>query len=67
MVSICRDCAFEQLNCKGNKSLEKIKCEFWEESQLSQIEELSEQIEILKNENSFLKQMIRFYREELGL
>lgn len=55
MTSLCRMCAYEQADCKGNKDLEKTKCEFFKKPQVFNAKEAAERIAELEEENKVLR------------
>ena len=59
MVGRCRECAYEKADCKGNKDLEKIKCEYFKKPQVFNAKEAAERIAELEEENKMLRKAIK--------
>jgi len=50
MTSLCRMCAYEQADCKGNKDLEKIHCPYYKKPTVFNAKEAAERIAELEAE-----------------
>lgn len=55
MVGLCRLCAYEKSDCKGNKDLEKCNCDYYKKPTVFNARQASEHIAELEAENNKLK------------
>lgn len=55
MIGLCDNCALKHADCKGNKDLEKIKCEYFKKPQVFNAKEAAERIAELEEENKMLR------------
>ena len=44
MTSLCRMCAYEYADCKGNKDLEKLKCDYYKKPIVMNVKDLAERV-----------------------
>lgn len=54
MISICDNCQYSKSDCKGNKSPEKIKCEYYKKPVVFNAKEAAYKIAKLEAENDYL-------------
>lgn len=65
MVSICEDCMYRKIQCKGSKDCEKTKCEFFREHPHLLVDKLSHIINNLVEENLRLSESYEEYKEKV--
>ena len=65
MIPICDNCQYSKSDCKGNKSPEKIKFEYYKKPVVFNAKEAAERIAVLELENAQLKGVIRYYEERI--
>jgi hypothetical protein len=44
MVGLCRYCAYEHSDCKGNKDLEKLNCGYYKKKPVQNVKEMAERV-----------------------
>lgn len=44
MIGLCEFCAYKQSDCKGNKDLEKLKCEYYKKRPVQNVKQMAERI-----------------------
>lgn len=44
MIGLCEFCAYKQSDCKGNKDLEKLKCDYYKKRPVQNVKQMAERI-----------------------
>lgn len=65
MVSLCEDCMYRTIRCKGNQDCEKTKCEFFREHPSILVDKLAHIIYNLTEENLHLSESYEEYKEKV--
>ena len=67
MIPICDNCQYSKSDCKGNKSPEKIKCEYYKKPVVFNAKEAAERIGQLEQENIKLNMQLEFISRMYGI
>lgn len=44
MIGLCEFCAYKQSDCKGNKDLEKLKCDYYKKRPVQNVKQMAERV-----------------------
>lgn len=58
MIGLCDNCALKYADCKGDKSLEKTRCDYYKKPIVMNVKELAERVAELEIENKKLHDMV---------
>lgn len=65
MTGLCDLCAYRQADCKGNKDLEKTRCDYYKKPQVFNAKEAAERIAELEMQVERWMRVAFSYQEEL--
>ena len=57
MIGLCDNCALKYADCKGDKSLEKTRCDYYKKPVVMNVKELAERVAELEIENERLRRI----------
>lgn len=57
MIGLCDNCALKYADCKGDKSLEKTRCDYYKKPVVMNVKELAEKVAELEIENERLRRI----------
>lgn len=66
MIGLCEYCGLKYADCKGNKSLEKTKCDYYKKPIVMNVKELAERVAELEAEVEALRKANQIIHEELS-
>lgn len=65
MIGLCEFCAYKQSDCKGNKDLEKLKCEYYKKRPVQNVKQMAERIAELEAEVERLRNVQNMHSGDL--
>lgn len=65
MIGLCDNCALKYADCKGNKDLEKLKCEYYKKRPVQNVKQMAERIAELEAEVERLRNVQNMHSGDL--
>lgn len=62
MIGLCDNCALKYADCKGDKGLEKTRCDYYKKPIVMNVKELAERVAELEIENERLRKRVEVTR-----